>query len=99
MMKTVRQQMMDMLSRKEMDIVALSQALGINEKEAKNHLPHIARSVSARGGEFQVRPAVCEDCGYEFRDRKRLSPPSRCPKCKKLRIFGPWYQVTAPPPK
>lgn len=96
-MKTLRQQMMDLLTRAAMDVVALAQALGISEKETKAHLPHIARTVAARGDELRIRPALCDDCGYEFKDRKRLTPPSRCPKCKRSRIYGPWYEIVASP--
>jgi predicted Zn-ribbon and HTH transcriptional regulator len=68
--------------------------LKLREKETLFHLPHIAKSVAARGGRLRIRPASCMNCGFEFRDRRRLSPPSRCPQCKQSRIQGPWYQIT-----
>ncbi|RJQ68195.1 MAG: transcriptional regulator [Desulfobacteraceae bacterium] len=93
-MGTIRQQIIALLERQPMDVVAISQALGIREKETVIHLPHIAKSVAGRGGRLRVRPARCEGCGYEFKDRRRLSPPSRCPRCKTSRIQGPWYEVS-----
>jgi predicted Zn-ribbon and HTH transcriptional regulator len=94
-MKTVRQQMITMLTAAPMDLRELSQALRISEKEVKGHLPHIAKSVSARNGRLTVIAAHCDSCNYAFADRKRLSPPGKCPRCKKSRIQGPWYRVSS----
>ena len=77
-----------------MDLYQLAQSLGLPEKEILSHLPHIPRSVTARGGRFEMQPAQCRDCGYPFKDRRRLSPPGRCPRCKKNRIDGPWFRVS-----
>jgi transcriptional regulator len=93
-MPTIRQQIVAMLVKNPMDIVALSKSMGLREKEILAHLPHIAKSVAGRGGRLGVQPAYCEDCGFEFKDRRRLSPPSRCPRCKTARIQGPWYRIT-----
>ena len=92
-MKTLRQQIIDLLSDTPQDVLSLSQALALPEKEVVDHLPHIAKSVAGRGGRLSVRPACCEGCGFQFKTRQRLSPPGRCPRCKSSRILGPWYQV------
>jgi predicted Zn-ribbon and HTH transcriptional regulator len=92
-MGTLRQQIIALISEQPMDIVALSQALGIREKETIAHLPHIAKSIAGRGARLKVHPAHCDACGYTFKDRRRLSPPSRCPKCKLARVLGPWYEI------
>jgi predicted Zn-ribbon and HTH transcriptional regulator len=94
-MKTIRQQMISLLKMAPMDLRDLSQALRISEKEVKSHLPHIAKTLSARNDRLKVIPARCESCDYAFSDRKRLSPPGRCPRCRQSRIQGPWYQVSA----
>ena len=93
-MGTLRQQMIDVLRGKAMDLRELSQALGIREKEVVLHLPHIAKSVVAKKMKWQVQPACCENCNYSFKDRRRLTPPSKCPRCRTSRIRGPWYQIT-----
>lgn len=93
-MSTLRQNLMRLLYGSPKDIWSLSQALGIKEKEALEHLPHIAKSAAARGAKLIIQPAVCRSCGFEFKDRRRLSPPGRCPRCKQSRIEGPWYQLT-----
>ncbi len=92
-MPTLRQQIIALLAERPMDLLALSQALGLREKETLAHLPHIAKSLAGRGGRLRLRPARCEGCGFEFKERRRLSPPSRCPRCKTARIQGPWYSI------
>lgn len=47
-MQTIRQQMMALLSNKEMGARELYQAMGIREKEVYKHLSHIARSAAAQ---------------------------------------------------
>ena len=93
-MGTLRQRIIELLSQEPLDAVQLAQALGVREKELFDHLPHIARSVGARRGGLRMRPASCRNCGFEFKERRRLSPPGRCPRCGQSRIDGPWYYIT-----
>ena len=90
---TLRQQMISALRRKAMDQRELSQTLGIQEREVAMHLPHVARSVKAKKLNWQMQPAFCEECNYRFKDRKRLTRPSKCPRCRSSRIIGPWYRI------
>jgi len=94
-MGTLRQRMIAVLQGSPMDRRQLSQALRISEKEVSAHLPHVARSVVSQGLGWHVQPAYCDTCGFAFKDRKRLSPPSKCPRCRTSRIVGPWFQVRA----
>lgn len=88
--------MISALQSKSMDQRELSQTLGIREKEVALHLPHIARSARAKKLNWQIRPAYCENCRYSFKDRRRLTPPSKCPRCRSSRIQGPWYRILHP---
>ena len=91
--QTVRQRMIDLLSREEMTDRDLSQALAIAEKDVYAHLPHIARSLAAQGKKLETVPVRCMQCGYVFRDRKRWTRPSRCPRCKDSHIERPSYRI------
>ncbi|MEW6673402.1 MAG: transcriptional regulator [Thermodesulfobacteriota bacterium] len=93
-MPTIRQQMIDLLSREAWGARDLSRALGISEKEVYDHLPHIQRTVTSGGRRFQVAPAACLSCGYIFNKRSRLTRPGRCVRCKGERISEPLFQIS-----
>ena len=93
-METIRQQMIALLSDKEMDARELSQTMGIREKEVHDHLPHIARSVAAQKKKLTIQPVTCLACGYVFKERKRFTRPGRCPRCKKSHLDQPKYRIS-----
>jgi hypothetical protein len=92
-MKTVRKQMMTLLSDHEMSAKEISSAVGIGEKEVYGHLSHIDRSVKSQGKKLVINPAECMGCGYVFEKRKRFTRPGRCPICKSEHIKYPMYRV------
>ena len=94
---TIRQQIMALLTQGPMDVIDLSRALALPEKEVLEHLPSIVRSVTGRGGRFIMEPAQCLQCGFRFKERRRLNPPGRCPRCKQSRLQGPAYSIIGNP--
>lgn len=92
-MATIRKQIIELLKQEECDARMISQQLSIREKEVYDHIPHIIRSVSARGKALTVIAAQCNTCGYQFKDRKKTTKPGRCPKCKKERIDPPRFTI------
>lgn len=94
-MQTVRQKIIDLLNIQEMDARQLSGQLGIKEKEAIDHLNHIARSLAAKGKKLKIRPAECLTCGYVFEKRQRFTRPGRCPRCKKSHLQSPGFYITS----
>ena len=93
-MRTVRQQIIELLTDGEMDAQQLSGQLGIQEKEAIDHLSHIARSLAVKGKRLTIRPAVCLTCEYVFEKRQRFTRPGRCPRCKKSHLQSPGFYIT-----
>jgi transcriptional regulator len=91
--RTIRRQMIDLLSSQEMTDRDLSQALGIPEKDVYGHLSHIARSLAPQGKKVRIRPVTCLSCGYVFRNRKRWTRPGRCPRCRESHLERPVYAV------
>jgi predicted Zn-ribbon and HTH transcriptional regulator len=91
--RTIRQQIIDLLSQNEMTATDLSRSLGIEEKEIHQHLPHIFRSAAAQGWTLQILPSECLKCGFVFKDRTRFTPPGRCPHCKSTYIQKPAFKV------
>jgi len=92
-MKTLRKEMMTLLSDNEMSAKEISSAVGIGEKEVYTHLNHIERSVKRQRKKLIITPAECLGCGYVFEKRKRFTGPSRCPICKSEHIRNPMYRI------
>jgi predicted Zn-ribbon and HTH transcriptional regulator len=90
---TLRQQMFGLLIENAMTALDLSQAIRVPEKEVYQHLSHIQKSVAAKGRMFVVTPSTCLACGYTFADRRRLTKPGRCPRCRESRVEPPVFQV------
>jgi len=92
--RTSRQQIMDMITGVSMSSLELAQALGMPEREVEGHLAHIVRSIAKdRMRRFMLQPSACDHCGFVFRQRTRLTRPSRCPRCQSERISPPRYEI------
>jgi predicted Zn-ribbon and HTH transcriptional regulator len=92
--ETIRQRIIKLLEASDMTARDLSQVIGIREREVYDHLPHIARSLTAQNRRLIIQPFQCLECGYVFRDRQRLTRPSRCPRCRQSRIQEAVYGVS-----
>ena len=92
-MKTIRQDMLELLKEGPVSARELSQYLHIREHEVYDHLEHLSKSVGSKGMKLIIEPARCLSCNYLFRDRTKMSPPSRCPKCRKTHLTQPSYTI------
>jgi len=92
-MKTLRKEMILLLSNKELSARDISSAVGIGEKEVYTHLNPISRSIKHQGKKLIITPAECLGCGFVFEKRKRFTRPSRCPICKSEHIRNPMYRI------
>jgi predicted Zn-ribbon and HTH transcriptional regulator len=68
----------------------LSALLRLREHDVIDHLESLARSKSHS---LQFDPAECRSCGYIFEDRRRLSKPGKCPRCRNQRIDEPVFRI------
>lgn len=85
---TIRQSIAAALKDGMLTSKEISRAVGIMEKEAIDHLGHVARTVNRAGGgeRFVVEPSECRSCGFVFKKRGRLKTPCRCPVCRSEEI-------------
>jgi predicted Zn-ribbon and HTH transcriptional regulator len=91
MMSTLRKKIAEALEGESLDLREISKLVEIKEKEVLDHLTHIEKSAHHRG--FTVEPASCQECGFSFKKRTRLSTPSRCPVCKSEHISPPRFKI------
>jgi predicted Zn-ribbon and HTH transcriptional regulator len=92
--RTVRQRMIELLAETRLSAYQLAQLLGISERQVEDHLPHIVKSLARdRSRRFVLDPSACSDCGFVFRDRTKLTRPSRCPTCRSEAVSAPRYGI------
>lgn len=92
--RTVRQRMIELLTETRLSSYQLAQLLGIPERRVEEHLPHVVKSLARdRSRRFVLDPSACSDCGFLFRDRTKLTRPSRCPTCRSEAVTAPRYGI------
>ena len=92
--RTVRQRLIELLTETRLSSYQLAQLLGIPERRVEEHLPHVVKSLGRdRSRRFVLDPSACSDCGFVFRDRTKLTRPSRCPNCRSEAITVPRYSI------
>lgn len=85
---------MDLLTITPLSSRRLAEVVGISERQVEDHLSHIVKSVARdRSLRFILEPAACQDCGFVFRGRSRITRPSRCPRCRSEAITEPRYGI------
>lgn len=92
--RTPRQRIIDLITGTRLSSYQLAQMLGIRERQVEEHLAHVVKTMARdKARRFILDPACCQDCGFVFRDRTRLTSPSRCPKCRSESIAVPRYGI------
>ena len=92
--QTPRQRIMTLLTGTLLSSHQLAQLLGMPERQVEDHLTHIVKTLARDPTRtFVLEPSACQDCTYTFRDRTRLTRPSRCPRCRSEAITSPRYGI------
>jgi predicted Zn-ribbon and HTH transcriptional regulator len=91
---TIRQQLMQLLAGARHTSRELAALVGEPERRIEEHLAHVVRSLARdKTRRFLLEPSRCHDCGFVFRDRTRLTTPSRCPVCRSEAIAPPRFGI------
>ena len=91
---TLRQQIVQAITGTLLSARHLAGLLGIPERQVEDHLTHIVRSIARdRTRRFLIDPSRCLDCDFTYRDRTRLTKPSRCPRCRSEAISPPQFGI------
>ncbi len=92
--RTPRQRMVELLTGTRLSSFQLAQMLGIPERQVEDHLAHVVRTLAQdRTKRFILESSICQNCGLAFRDRTKLTRPSRCPHCRSEGITAPRYGI------
>jgi transcriptional regulator len=95
--RTPRQRIMELITGTRLSSHQLAQLLGIAERQVEDHLTHVLKTLARdRSRRFILEPSTCQHCGFVFRNRTRLTRPSRCPLCHGEGITAPRYGIDAP---
>ena len=72
----------------------LARLLELPEREIEEHLAHLIRTLRRDPARTLVmEPSRCDDCGFVFRERTRLTKPSRCPRCRSEAVLPPRFGI------
>ncbi|MCW5797082.1 MAG: hypothetical protein LZF60_270093 [Nitrospira sp.] len=92
--QTPRQRIMTLLTGTLLSSHQLAQLLGMPERQVEDHLTHIVKTLARDASRtFLLEPSHCQDCTYTFRDRTRLTRPSRCPRCRSEALTSPRFGI------
>jgi transcriptional regulator len=91
---TLRQLITAELEKGAMTARDLSKSIRISEKEAISHLEHVAKSLHPPK-RLMIDPPVCHKCGFVFSERRRYTPPGRCPRCRHEGIQPPVFRIAS----
>ena len=91
--QTIRQEIISLLERGPMTVRDISRTVGIMEKDVVHHLESIDKTVKQRKQKLDVSPFFCRDCGFEFKSRRRLKKPGKCPACRDGRIEPAVFRI------
>ena len=92
-MGTLRQQIIELLLHDAMTALDISQAVRAPEKDVYRHLAHIEKTMAGQGRRLAFTPCTCQACGFIFKQRRRLTRPGRCPRCRESRIDHPVFRI------
>ena len=84
--QTIRQEIISYLKRGPLTIRDISQSAGIMEKDVFHHLEFIEKTVRTQKNRIQMEPYYCLNCGFEFKNRKNIKKPGKCPACRGGRV-------------
>lgn len=84
--QTIRQEIRNCLESAPMTVRDISQSVGIMERDVFHHLEFIEKTVRAQKKKILIKPYYCQDCGFEFKNRKNFKKPGKCPVCRDGRV-------------
>lgn len=87
---TRRQQIIETLQANRQTAQQLANYFQTTSKDILEDLQHIEKTI--RPKKLKIDPAHCKSCSFIFRERSKVSKPSKCPRCNsewiEAQMFG-----------
>ena len=90
--KTRREMMIKLLSKRKYTARALARFFDEDYRIIVDDIFHISKSILPKRRLIREH-AVCNKCGFIFKDRTKQSTPSKCPKCRAESITNPTFHI------
>jgi len=91
--ETVRKKILAIIEESPRTALEISSAVRIPERQVRDHLVHLRKSLRSKGRKLEQLPAHCLSCGFVFKKRDKIAGPGRCPICRKEFIAEPLFRV------
>jgi len=88
---TRRQQIIEILQENKQTAQQLANYFQCELKEIIEDLQHIDKSIKPR--KLKITPAYCRKCNFAFKDRSKISKPSKCPRCKSEWVEAQMFSI------
>lgn len=89
---TRRKEIIEVLKHRKLTLKGLADEFLAEQEDILEDLHHIAQTMFPEM-DLRMELPECKTCGYEFKQRKKGKPPSRCPTCKGESITHPRYFI------
>jgi predicted Zn-ribbon and HTH transcriptional regulator len=98
--RTPRQRIADLLTLGPMTTPQIAAVVNMSERQVEEHLGHIMKTVARDwSSRFVLHPSECKECDFVFRDRNRITRPSRCPRCRNESLTDPRFSIERHTPR
>ena len=88
---TRREEIIKILSKEKKSAQELANYFQTDLSEILEDLKHIRKSIKPK--KLKINPAMCKKCGFVFKERSKVSKPSKCPRCKAEWIMAPLFRI------
>ncbi len=88
---TRRQQIIEILQENRQTAQQLANYFQTTLKEIIEDLQHIQKSIKPK--KLKINPAYCKKCNFVFKERDKISKPSKCPRCKSEWIEAQMFEI------
>lgn len=71
---------MEILQQNKQSAQQLANYFQVQLRDILEDLGHIEKSIKPR--KLMAAPAYCKSCNFVFKERSKVSKPSKCPRCR-----------------